>query len=259
MKLIFSDLDGTLLNTKHQIDNKTRVSILNQIENGNIFVPVSARMPQAIRNAVNSLGSGLPIIAYNGGLILSGEGQKLYSKTFSIDLAFEIIKLLTQDYPDLAWNVYSDDIWLSPRKLANLNEEKIVKLESKYAEIDQIRELANCHKILLIADPVQILNFKKELSIQYPDLNCVCSADNLLEINPKGIDKGTAIKKVMDYYKVSFDDTWAFGDNFNDLPMLREVAHPVLMANAPDVLKSRGFQLTNDNNHCGIAEVLRSC
>ena len=48
----------------------------------------------------------------------------------------------------------------------------------------------------------------------------------------------------------------AFGDNFNDLSMLKTVGIPILMGNAPEELKKQFTRLTSDNNHDGLAEAL---
>ena len=51
--------------------------------------------------------------------------------------------------------------------------------------------------------------------------------------------------------------SWAFGDNYNDEPMLEAVGHPILMGNAPEELKKKlNIPVTLDNNHDGIAAVL---
>ncbi len=72
----------------------------------------------------------------------------------------------------------------------------------------------------------------------------------------KGIQKGQAVKQLIDFYKVPIADTWAFGDNYNDEEMLKAVGHSVVMGNAPADLKQNADEVTLDNNHDGIAAAL---
>lgn len=71
-----------------------------------------------------------------------------------------------------------------------------------------------------------------------------------------GITKGKAVTELATSYGVELGDTIAFGDNFNDLDMLQTVGKGYVMGNAPTDLKSLIGDVTTDNNHDGIAEVL---
>ena len=62
-KLIFSDIDGTLINNELKVTPKTRDAIRHQIINGNIFIPASARLPKGIMTAVGQILKVFPMIA----------------------------------------------------------------------------------------------------------------------------------------------------------------------------------------------------
>lgn len=68
VQVIFSDIDGTLINSAFQVTERTKTSIKKAVPNGMLFVPVSARMPDAIQPIIQSIGISSPIISYNGGL-----------------------------------------------------------------------------------------------------------------------------------------------------------------------------------------------
>lgn len=256
MKLIFSDIDGTLINNKHQVTPATKEAIQHRIALGDMFIPVSARMPQAIETVGNEITTNYPMICYNGALIIDKDDQTIASQPMEIAEAESIIKLVSEEYPDVAWNVYAAREWLSPRMPANLNEERIVQVESTRATLEDVANLPSCHKTLLIGQPQEITELQKKLQQEFTDLNIVKSSPILLEIMAKGIQKGQAVKQLINFYKVPIADTWAFGDNYNDEEMLKAVGHSVVMGNAPADLKQNADEVTLDNNHDGIAAAL---
>lgn len=113
-KPIFSDIDGTLITSQGDVSPATIDAIRKQIIAGNLFIPVSARMPKGIMNVVDKMPNFCPIIAYNGTLVLDEMGQPLNSQFFD---AAEAVKLINEveslKTSDLAWNVYSDYNWFS--------------------------------------------------------------------------------------------------------------------------------------------------
>lgn len=91
--------------------------------------------------------------------------------------------------------------------------------------------------MLIIGKPTILDEIIPHLKQDFPTLSFVKSAPNLLEIVLKSVNKGKAVKTLLDSFAVDSKDAWAFGDNFNDEAMLRAVGHPILMGNAPKELK----------------------
>jgi hydroxymethylpyrimidine pyrophosphatase-like HAD family hydrolase len=84
----------------------------------------------------------------------------------------------------------------------------------------------------------------------------VRSSDILLEINAKTATKADAVLAYCRQKHIDVANCIAFGDNYNDLPMLQTVGRPVLMGNAPEELKAMFPEITLDHDHDGIAETL---
>ena len=232
--LIFSDIDGTLINSKQEVTPKTKLAIRKQIIKGNVFVPVSARMPKAIMSVVGEITKSCPMVAYNGALVLDEMGHILDSLFMSSSKAAKICSYIEGKNNGVVWNVYSDDNWYYfPGNNNGLveNEEKIVKFKAQPSSITEIA--------------------------LYPELYIVKSAANLLEVVVKRVSKGQGVKVIAQAFGMELKDCWAFGDNYNDEKMLQSVGHPVIMGNAPEDLKKK-FRTTLDNNHDGIAAVLDS-
>lgn len=260
-KLIFSDIDGTLINDELIVTAKTRDAIRQQIINGNVFIPTSARLPKGIMTAVGQILTVFPMIAYNGALALDETGRALITRFFDAKEAAEICRYVEEQNNGSAWNIYSGYVWYSSTEDNDLvkKEENIVGVNSTKVNIDQITSLQGVHKSLIMGKPEEIDRMQKELSAKYSDLDFVKSSPTLLEVVLKGVSKKSAIEIVAQEYGVELKDCIAFGDNFNDEAMLKAVGHPFLMENAPENLKNQfeSKNITLDNNHDGIAEVLQ--
>ena len=256
--LIFSDIDGTLINSKQEVTPKTKLAIRKQLIKGNVFVPVSARMPKAIMSVVGEITRSCPMVAYNGALVLDEKGHVLASHFMSSSKAANICAYIERQNNGVVWNVYSDDNWYYfPGNNNNLveNEEKIVKFKAQPSSITEIKRLENVHKILLMGTPSLLDDTQQELRKLYPEFYIVKSAANLLEVVVKRVSKGQGAKVIAQSFGIELKRCWAFGDNYNDEKMLQSVGHPVIMGNAPQDLKKK-FKTTLDNNHDGIAAIL---
>ncbi|WEV39508.1 Cof-type HAD-IIB family hydrolase [Lactobacillus sp. ESL0680] len=259
VKLLFSDIDGTLLNSDLQVTPKTRDAIRRQVIKGNIFVPVSGRMPQAIMTAAGQVMNSCPLVAYNGALVLDEMGRPLNSQFMTADQAVEICRYVEEKNNGTVWNVYSGYNWYyfpgNNHELVE-QEEKKVSVKAIASSITQVEKLQGVHKVLIMGASQLLDEEQAELRVNYPELYIVKSAPNLLEVMIKGVSKGNGVEILAREFNVKLADCWAFGDNYNDETMLKMVGHPVLLGNAPEDLKTKFEVITQDNNHDGIATVL---
>ncbi|MGT2910501.1 Cof-type HAD-IIB family hydrolase [Streptococcus cameli] len=260
MRLICSDIDGTLLNSDHQVSSLTKEAIREAVGQGVVFVPVSARMPKAIQLIVENIGITCPIISYNGGLIQDENGTVLDSKTLPVSDAIELGSYIENHYPAVAWNVYSFERWLAqatPSKWVD-REEEIVGVKAERFSLEQLQqEMDQAHKVLLMGEAETISHLVSKLPAVFPDFSIVQSHAFLLEIMPKGIEKGQAVVTLSQQLEIPLSETVAFGDNFNDLEMLRVVGQAVVMGNAPQDIQEEFSFVTADNDHDGIAVALK--
>lgn len=259
-KIIFCDIDGTLINDHLIVTNRTKQAIRARIGMGDLFVPVSARMPKAIKPLLKDFLADTPIISYNGAYIQDQNGQELSSSSMVIQIGQDICTYIESEHPSIAWNVYSGEEWLSNDR-SNFwvsREEEVVGISSREIKSDDLSKLNSIHKVLLMGDPEEIEIVEKTLKERYSELSIAQSYPYYLEIMSAGIDKGQAVQELAKYFGVEMSHTIAFGDNFNDLDMLQVVGCGYLMGNAPEKLKKIIANHTADNNHDGIASVLEN-
>ena len=252
-KAIFSDMDGTLLNSQHQISLRTEQAIKSILRKGIPFIPVSARPPYAITPYTDQLQTNLPIICYSGALILDQDLNELYSVTIEqtdLDKLTELLK----PYEHLSISYYSGVDWFVNDKNCYwaAQEAEISGLTSK----DMPVNVKNVHKVLIMAEPVYIQELEKLLTTALPHLSIHPSKPEYLEINNKAATKANAIRFMENYFQIAADEIIAFGDNFNDLDMLEYAGLSVAMGNAPDEIKQIAKEVTATNNEDGIALIL---
>ena len=97
-KIIFSDIDGTLLNNENQVPEETIEELRRLDSQGVPFVLVSARMPKGMRPIREELGIHAPMVCYSGGLVLDPDDQEIYSCLLDLDLACEIKSLVAKEF-----------------------------------------------------------------------------------------------------------------------------------------------------------------
>ena len=260
-KLIFSDVDGTLLTSDHRVTERTKEAVAALKEKGIPFVIVSARSPSGIAPIQKEIGvpGGFgPIVAYSGGLILDEDGAVLFSRGMEKALAGEIIDFVEREQFPAAWCIYSYDQWLVRDKSDPkvIYEEEIVKAQSEEGSIETVQGDV-VHKILCICDPDHIDEIERRVQEHFPQCAVVQSWITQLEIMPGGVNKGLAVKELCARKGIAAEDTVAFGDNYNDAEMLSEAGRGYIMANAPQALKERGFYPAKSNNEDGIYHALK--
>lgn len=256
-KIIFSDIDGTLLTNDHKLLPNTLFSI-NKLQNNNHeLVLISARSPSGIFPILQKYNFNCPIISFNGALILDKNKNILFSKGMNKDIAKEVIDFIEENKFDLSWCIYSFFKWIvKDRNDPRIQrEEKIVEANSEKGDINSISK-NEIHKILCICSPNEIINIENKLIEKFPNLSIVKSSSILLEIMEKNINKANAINTFCKIMNIDLKDTIAFGDNYNDYEMLNLVNHGFLMDNAPEELKKQFASITSSNEKDGIYNAL---
>lgn len=252
-KAVFSDIDGTLLNSRHQISLLTETAIHSVVCRKIPFIPVSARPPLAITPFVKQLNLQNPIICYSGALILDQDLKSLYSVTID-EKDLSLLENLFEQKNSLSVNYYVGVDWFSD----NVND-KWVKQEEEITKIvakPRPEKMENVHKILIMGEAEAIVVIEKQLKTAFPHLSIHRSKNEYLEIMNKAATKSNAIRFIEKMLNISSSDIVAFGDNFNDLDMLEYAGLGVAMGNSPDEIKAAAQRVTATNDEDGIALVL---
>lgn len=259
-KMICLDIDGTLLNSNHEITENVK-SAINIVANEKKIpvVLVSARMPKGITFLQKELGIEQPIICYSGALILDKNSEVLSKEFIDVSNLEKIYKLVNENnihislYKDNEWYIEEMDYWAK-------QESEITNIIPKISDFNDLIEEweiegTGPNKILCMANPDEI-NFLKE-NITATDLNIYPSKPTYLEIMPTNASKTSAINILQKKFNVERSEIIAMGDNYNDIDMLEYAGLGIAMGNAPDDVKKYANDVTLTNNEDGVAEALK--
>ena len=277
IKLIASDMDGTLLNSKMQISQKNIEAIKKAQANGIEFLIATGRAPAESKKLVQGAGIKTGFINLNGAMVFNTQGKLMVKEPIKRDKALEIIHLLekTDYYFEIitAEHVYYNS---KMRRIANfahlvtgLNKNiSFKKAVSVAGGSDQVlkvnfvkdyRELIsqpNFEVMKLIAfnnrGEEAFKSIKKDLA-NLGNIVVTASGANNIEINSIKAQKGIAL---MDYAKLQgykTEEVAAIGDNLNDESMISMAGVGVAMANAIPKIKQLASIVTKINNEDGVA------
>ena len=260
-KIVFSDIDGTVLNSKHELLAST-IKAVQKLALKNIpFVLVSARMPKAMKLILDEMNVKMPMISYGGALVLDEQNQILHDDKINKLDTKAIIDEIELLWPDnVVINYYSDDNWFVKDKdnKAVKREENITNVKASQADF---KELINKdilpNKILCMTKANISSKIEAVLQEKFPQLNIVRSSDILIEIMNKDVSKANGIEVLLHHLNMTPAQAIAFGDNYNDLTMLNFVGRGVVMQNAPEEIRKEAKYITKSNNEDGIYEYLK--
>ena len=243
--VVFSDVDGTLLDGSHRVSPRTAAAARELEARGIPLVLVSARMPEALDQIRRELGNVGPVVCYGGAYVLDAAGAELLSRPIALGCALEV--------RDHTW-VTSDR---SDPRVAR--EERIVGVESVEGTLEEHFSERGLHKFLLVGEPASVERAERELGAAFPNLAVVRSSPILCEVMDGRVSKAEGVEAVCQHLGVSAADAAAFGDGHNDIDMLRAVGESWAMANAPAKVRDAASRVTAlDNDHDGLAETIFS-
>lgn len=255
--MIFSDIDGTILNTGHQLTEATRQAASKALENKVKIVLVSARMPQGMEPIRKQLALPDILICYGGALITEG-GKAVFScylplsETRQITEIAERLGIHTNLYRQEHWIVGQLDEWAGQESDITGLTPDIRPLSTVFQQWDNDRTGPN--KILFMSEPDRIAALKQVLDEQpYLGLNWYRSKPTYLEVVPSKGGKRQAVSFLCERYGIPREDILAIGDGENDLDMIQYAGIGVAMGNALNTIKQTADFVTRTNDADGWA------
>ena len=264
IRLIISDIDGTILDDQHQVDPKFKdmIPLLNREKIP--FVLASARSPLGMEPIARELELGdNPLACYNGALVIKGDPQA-YETIIEHPLDKKEIRtfleLVKAEFPSVSINLYSGKDWIADRLDKWVQIEAAITGEQSMIQnvlVPVLNAQMHVHKLLLIDQAPVIQKLHDYLqTLDFPKTAFYLSKDNYMEVTAKHVSKERALYEIAQHYQVPLEQVMTIGDNFNDLPMLRLAGLGVAMGNAPEAVKTEAKAVTKSNNEHGAAEAV---
>lgn len=265
-KIVCSDIDGTLLNSKREL-SKATINSVELLNKRNIpFILISARMPMAIRPLQKQLKSNYPIVCYNGAYIESelkvdGSAKELFSNPIEIEPFLALLKFM--EGSGIHFGTYYKDEWLVNQfDYWAKREKNNTKLDPKHVDMEFMKhnfEAKNHgpHKIMIMGDFDKIEPLESELRHKFgDDVDIYRSKDTYLELNAKAVSKSTSLDILSEYFNHPISEFMAFGDNYNDISMLRKAGYGVAVRNARNEAKTVAQEIAESNLDNGVAKII---
>lgn len=263
IKMIVSDMDGTLLNSNLEISKENLDAIKAVREKGIRFCIATGRPEQLLKEYIKPLQMEDPMIMYNGSVIGHPfQEEKLYELKLETDVARDIIEFCEAN--DVIYMPYTKDKIISkPNYRVDFFEERNKSLPENlrtvFEDIRDIEEILNnsINKILIIEQDTDKSNSIMEKLKDYKDLEIATSQKGFIDINPGGASKGKALQVLAKHFGVSMDEIVVFGDQDNDVSMLEIAGASVSMLNSSNNAKAAAKYSTDSNNNSGVAKWIR--
>ena len=258
-KLLCTDIDGTLLNKNRQLSALT-IAEIKRIHPQIPVILISSRMPKAMRHLQTTLGiEDTPLIAYNGGLILHGTEV---IETTEIDLTTVAAVMEAAKNTTIHLSLYHNDDWFVPEMdywaQREQNNTQVTPSVNPLIETLQLlkSQQKGVHKIMAMGDENEIERlFNGMRSLYGNHLHLYRSKSTYIEIANKSISKATALTKLLTskYPEIQLNDVIAYGDNYNDIDMLKAVGAGIAVDNAKQEVLVVSDDITAANIDDGVA------
>lgn len=253
-KIVFFDIDGTIYHYQKGVIEDSKNAIRRLRQNGHLAFLCTGRTKPMITPDI--LAIGFDGIVAGGGTYVEYNGQQLSRVDLEDNVAWEVIESMRRHgvmpVPEGHDYIYFEE------------EDKIVDNYRKAYQIyqtsipNQIQtiEYGNVHVAKIsgaFGVDSNIEEIRRELSDRFLFVN---HNNELLELIPKGHSKAQGIQKVLEQLQIPVENTYAFGDSFNDLEMLTYVHHGIAMGNSDPELFQHVKYRTSGFEEGGIREGL---
>ena len=254
IKMVVSDMDGTLLNSKHEV-NPSFFELYKALKENNIqFVAASGRQYHSILEKLRPIKDEIIFIAENGGFVMH-KGQEMLSTPLLNGAKETVLQLLEAQKDIHPVLCAKDKAHISGRSSAF--KEKLEEYYSSYSVWEDLND--HTGEIIKIA----LYHFESSEKHIYPlveHLEDTCkvkiSGENWVDISSPLAHKGHALQQIMDDQQISADEIMVFGDYNNDLEMMALSNYSVAMDNAHPNVKKIAKLMTSHNDDRGVERIL---
>lgn len=285
IKMVVSDMDGTLLNKEHRLSEKTIEMMKKLQKHGVILVLASGRSIHTLEPLGKQMDMHLNqnyYICVNGEKIVRSDTlkQHCYQQLSPLDIQkvmnfvkpYEVEIMAVQDasiYDYIPQSMMKEKE--TYRKENNIKEDvpytagtfsMVVDQRKGYDHIEYIKDIdaidIDANKMCIAHQPEILNSLYDQLITQLGDqFNFVKTSPTWIECMPYGVDKAVCLQNLMDDLHITKDEVIVFGDGENDLSMFSVSTHSVAMINGMEKVKQNATYISDyTNNEDGVVRFL---
>jgi len=257
-KAVISDLDGTLLNSDHQISDYTKEIIKEVIDKGVKFYIATGRHHMDVFAIKKTIELDTILITSNGARVHDENNKEIFAKNLPLELSKEILKI---KFDNVHTNVYAGDNWYLEEEV-DWAKEFHSESGFTYSKVDfkDLEETPITKFFYLHEDPKVIKDIERFFNENYKDrVHVVRSLPICLEVMNKDVSKGKAITEVLKKEGIDLSEAISFGDGLNDFEMLSITGKAFIMGNGSKTLKEAlpHVEVIESNVEDGVAKKLK--
>lgn len=230
IKLIASDLDGTLLESSEKPVSAEAMELIAQLmDKGICFVPASGRQFPCMHRLFAPLSERMLILCENGALVMK-DGKPIYKRYFDRELALEIAhEILKDDRCEvLICGVYTSYVIPKKQEFVHYYRDEIGNDITIIDTPEEVEE--EILKVSLYTDHDHQVEVEAAYAEKFADrCQMMISGLRWTDFAPNGTDKGAGLAVLAEYLGLQPEEVAAFGDNENDRSMLEYAGNPYLM------------------------------
>jgi Cof subfamily protein (haloacid dehalogenase superfamily) len=256
--MVAIDLDGTLLNSKKQVSDRTADALRCLAARDVRVVIASARPPRSVRAIYYLLGLDTLQINYNGAVIWDEPNRTpVFHRPLKGSLALQMIEIARDQYDEVIVHCEVMDRWCTDR----INDAYTTET-GRIFKPDAVGELSTfCQapitKLMFLGEPRIIARLEPLLLDSFDqEVTIVRQDDELLQIMDRRVSKAVALRKVAKVYDVPMEQVMAIGDAPNDVGMLQLAGVAVAMENGHKVVKKVADWVAPSNDAEGVRAAL---
>ena len=258
VRLIATDLDGTIVRSDGEISSRTRDALAAAEDAGLVVVFVTGRPPRWMKTISDETGHrGLAVCA-NGAIVYDLHTEEVVQEfPMDVEVARGIADAIREVVPEVAFAVEAGDRFGHEphyRSKYELPPDVVVAHLDELLDRPVLKLLAR-HTTMATGE---LLDATREVVGELAMLTTATfsETDSLLEISAPGVTKAFGLERLAAQHGITADEVVAFGDMPNDIPMLVWAGHAVAVANAhPDVMRVAD-EVTSSNDDDGVALVI---
>ena len=268
IKLVAIDLDGTLLNSDRTLSEENRIAIKKAKEQGVHIVLCTGRPLRSMQHLLQEadlLDDEDIAITYNGGLIQKTKsGEVINELTFNRAECLDIYEMAKQlnmpvNFIDLDY-IYEPPYPVGVESLYTSTNRYVPKqnaLQLKEIAMDHLPDPFTINKIVISRPSEELDAIIPKIPAHYHEkYNIYKSQPFILEVLPKNVDKGFAMRILGEMLGLEKEEIMGIGDQENDLSLVENAGFGVAMENAIDRVKEAADFITQSNDHHGVAQAL---
>jgi len=265
IRLIASDLDGTLLDSKGNISAYNIETIKKAQEAGIVFAISTGRFPENAAQIMLEADLNCPIVSLNGAVVeLAPNGQRIHEDYLDMDAAravFELLESLGEGYYLFGRaTVASRRDW--PRHISERNADQLVSIKRRVSytyglEACEMALSRPQHKFFVYHSEggLPLSEVAAQLRL-IPGVEVTQSSERNLEVMPDTADKGVGLRLLAEALGIPREQVMALGDQHNDLSMIVWAGLGVAMGNAAQEVVDAADAVTAGNDEDGVGKAI---